>query len=133
MVAIDLRTGDRVWEQDIGGTHGVWVAGDYIYVLSNDVDLVCLMRRDGRVRWVRELPRYENEKKKTRPMRWAGPVLAGDRLIVIASDGEALSVSPYTGEPLGRVEFPDGVFIDPVVAGDTLYVLTDDADLIALK
>jgi outer membrane protein assembly factor BamB len=44
MVAIDLRTGDRVWEQDIGGTHGPWVAGDYIYVLSNDVELICLMR-----------------------------------------------------------------------------------------
>lgn len=133
MVSIDLRTGDRVWEQDIGGTHEPWVAGDYVYVLSNDVDLVCLTRQDGRVRWVRELPRFEDEQKKKDPMRWTGPVLAGDRLIVVASTGEAFSVSPYTGEALGRTEFPDGVFIDPVVANDTLYVLTDDADLIALK
>lgn len=133
MVAIDLRTGDRVWEQDIGGTHGPWVAGDYIYVLSNDVDLVCLTRHDGRVRWVRELPRYENQEKKRGSVRWSGPVLAGDRLIVISSTGEAISVSPYTGQAMGHVEFPDGVFIDPVVANDTLYVLTEDADLIALR
>lgn len=133
MVAIDLRTGDRVWEQDIGGTHGPWIAGDYIYVLSNDVDLLCLMRQDGRVRWARELPRYENAARKRYPIRWAGPVLAGDRLIVIASTGDALSVSPYTGQPLGRAEFPDGVFLDPVVADDTLYVMTEEAELIALK
>jgi hypothetical protein len=60
-------------------------------------------------------------------------VLAGDRLIVISSDGEALSVSPYTGAPLGRVEFPDGVFVTPTVADRTLFVVTDEAELIALR
>jgi outer membrane protein assembly factor BamB len=133
LVSIDLRTGDRVWEQDIGGTHSPWVAGDFIYVLSNDSDLVCLTREDGRVRWVRELPRFEDEDSKSDPERWAGPVLAGDRLIVVSSSGEAFSVSPYTGEALGWTEFPDGVYVNPVVADQTLFVVTDDADLIALR
>ena len=44
----------------------------------------------------------EDEKKKKDPIIWAGPVLAGDRLIVLSSVGDAISVSPYTGEPLGR-------------------------------
>jgi outer membrane protein assembly factor BamB len=133
MVAIDLRSGERVWEQEIGGTHGPWVAGDYVYVLGNDVDLFCLMWQDGRVRWVRELPRYEDEKKKKDPVRWAGPVLASDRLIVVGTNGDAYSLSPYDGKPLGHASFSDGVFVDPVVAGDTLYVLTDDAELVALR
>lgn len=133
MVAIDLRTGDRVWEQDIGGVNAPWVAGDFIYVLSADNELICLTRADGRVRWARELPQWENEDKKKDPIFWAGPVLAGDRLIVISSEGEAFSVSPYTGEPLGKADFPDGVFINPVVADKTLYVLTDEADLIAMR
>jgi outer membrane protein assembly factor BamB len=133
MVAIELRTGDRVWEQDVGSTHAPWAAGDYVYVLANDDDIVCLSRQDGKVRWVRELPRYANEKKKTDAIRWTGPVLAGDRLIVISSQGEALSISPYTGEPLGRMEFPDGVYVTPTVADKTLYVVTDEADLFALR
>ncbi len=133
LVSIDLRTGDRVWEQDIGGTHMPWIAGDYIYVLANDRDLACLLRADGHVRWVRPLPRYADEADKTNPLRWSGPVLAGDRLIVISSDGEALSVSPYTGRFLGRVKFSDGVYLDPVVAGRSLYVITDKADLTALR
>ncbi|HLJ62463.1 MAG TPA: PQQ-binding-like beta-propeller repeat protein, partial [Stellaceae bacterium] len=98
MEAIDERTGDRIWEQDIGGTHGPWLAGDYLYVLGNDNDLYCLTREDGRVRWAAELPRYENEEKKTGPIRWSGPVLVSDRLVVVASSGEALSISPYTGK-----------------------------------
>jgi outer membrane protein assembly factor BamB len=133
MVAVDLRTGERVWEQDIGGTDTPWVAGDFIYVLTNDAQLFCLTRRDGRVRWATELPRYEKPEKKKGPLQWTGPVLGGDRLIVVGSDGEALSISPYTGQPLGRIELPDNVFVPPIIAGDTLYVLTDDADLIAYR
>jgi outer membrane protein assembly factor BamB len=133
MAAIDLRTGNRVWEQEIGGTDMPWVAGDYIYVLSNDAELVCLTRRDGRVRWVFDLPRYENTEKKKGPLRWSGPVLASDRLIAVSSDGGAIALSPYTGEALGRIELPSGVFIAPIIADKTLYVLTDDADLIAFR
>ena len=133
MVAIDLRTGDRVWEQDIGSTHAPWAAGDYVYVLNNDNELVCLARNDGKVRWVRELPRWEEPDKREDPISWTGPVLAGDRIIVIASNGEALSISPYTGDALGQTDFPDSVYVMPAVANKTLYVLTDEADLIALR
>jgi outer membrane protein assembly factor BamB len=133
MVAIDLRTGERLWEQDIGGTEAPWVAGDFIFVISNDSELICLTRRDGRVRWVQELPRYEDLKKKKGGLIWSGPILGGDRLIVVASNGEAMSFSPYTGAALGRVKFPDGSFLTPIIANETLYVLTDEADLIAMQ
>lgn len=133
MVAIDLRTGERSWEQDIGGTETPWVAGDFVYVISNEGELICLTRLDGRIRWVQELPRYEDPKKKSGPMVWSGPVLGGDRLIVVASNGEAMTYSPYTGEALGRVVLPDGTFVTPILADRTLYVLTDDANLIAIR
>ena len=133
MVAIDLRTGDRVWEQDIASTHAPWAAGDYVYVLADDLNLVCLRREDGKVAWVRDLPRYQDEVKKKDPLIWTGPVLAGDRLITVSSAGEALSISPYTGQPLGSTDFDDPIFVTPTVAGKTLYVLTDEADLIALR
>jgi outer membrane protein assembly factor BamB len=133
MVAIDLRTGERSWEQDIGGIETPWVAGDFIYLVTNDRELVCLTRRDGRVRWVAELPRYQNPEKKKGAMSWAGPVLAGDRLVIVSSLGEAMSYSPYTGNALGRIELPEGAFVTPVLADQTLFVLTDDADLVAIR
>ena len=133
MIAIDLRSGERVWEQDIGSTHGPWVAGDYVYVVSNDDELICLARNDGKVRWVRQLPRYEDEKDKEDPITWAGPVLGGDRLIVLSSNGWALSVSPYTGAPLGRENMPGSAYVDPSIANNTLYILTDNGELSAYR
>lgn len=132
-VAVDLRTGNRLWERPIGGVHGPWVAGDFIYVLSNNGELVCLTRRDGAVRWVRVMQRYEDEKDKEGLIVWTGPVLAGDRLIVAGSNREVWSISPYTGKLLGRIKVPGPVLIEPVVADDTLYLLTEDAELVALR
>jgi outer membrane protein assembly factor BamB len=100
-----------------------------VFVLVNDNQLVCLTRDAGKVRWVRQLRRYEDEKEKSDPILWAGPVLGGNRLIVLSSLGEAASVSPYTGELVGKQDMSAGGYLGPIVADNALYLLTDDADL----
>jgi len=133
LVAIDQRTGARIWERSIGGVETPWVVGDFIYLLSNQAEIFCLTRRDGRIRWVRPLPKFEDPKDKEDPIKWSGPVLVSDRLVVTGSHGEALSISPYTGVPLGRVELPSSISIAPVVAGGTLYFFTNNAELLAFR
>ena len=133
MAAIDLRSGQRVWDKDLGGQESPWVAGDYLFVLTNNAELVCLSRDNGRVFWVRQLPRFEDEEDQKDPITWTGPILASDRLIVAGSHGEALAVSPYTGRVIGRQELPDSVSVSPVVAAGTLYLLANDATLVALR
>ncbi len=133
MVAIDLRTGNRLWEQAIGGIHGPWVAGAFVFVVSNNAEIVCLSRRDGRIKWIRPLQRFEDEEDRADPIRWAGPVLAGDRLLVSGTNGQVWSISPYTGRLLGSIEVSGPVLIPPAVANQTVYLLTDDAELIALR
>ena len=132
MAAIDLRRGDRVWEQQIASSHSPWVVGDYVFVLANDNALVCLTHKEGKIRWVLQLPRYEDERAKSDPILWAGPVLGGNRLIVLSSLGEAVSVSPYTGDLLGRQRMSSS-YLGPVIANNALYLLTDDANLSAYR
>ena len=133
MVAIDLRTGNRLWEKQIGGTQTPWVAGDWLFVLTNEADVVCLNRNDGRIRWVTSLPQYRDEAKKRDPYRWAGPVLAGDRLLVAGTNGQLMALSPYNGNILGALDLRQPLVLAPIIANGTIYLLTDDADLIALR
>ncbi len=134
MAAIQLDSGERQWSRDVGGIQTPWVAGDYIYVVTLDSQLLCLTRKEGKVKWIHQLPRWKDpEDTSSDPIVWSGPVLVSDRLIVLSSNGYAESISPYTGELLGRIEIPDQAFIAPVVANDTLYILTNDASLVALK
>jgi outer membrane protein assembly factor BamB len=133
LAAIDLRTGRRIWDKDLGSIQTPWVAGDYLYAISNTQELVCLDARQGQVRWVTPLQQWKDEEDKTGRIVWTGPVLASDRLIIASSAGEALAVSPYTGKMLGRQDLPDGVTIPPIVADDTLVFVTTDAELVAYR
>ncbi len=133
MVSIDLRSGRRVWTRDIGGLESPWVAGDYIFAITNNAELVCLSRDDGRIQWVTGLPAFGDEEDREDPIVWTGPILASDRLIVAGNHGEALAVSPYSGQVLGRLDMPDAVTVPPVVADGTIYFLSDDAELTAYR
>jgi outer membrane protein assembly factor BamB len=133
LVAIDIRTGERVWTIDVGGTQRPWVAGDYLYVITDDAQVICVRRADGRVRWIHQLDAYRNVAARKGSISWSGPVLVSDRLLILSSEGFALSMSPYTGDVLGQVDIPDKAFIAPVVADNKVFILTDDGTLTALK
>ncbi len=133
LVAIDIRTGERAWTIDVGGTQRPWVAGDYLYVITDDAQVLCVRRADGRVRWIKQLDAYRDVKARRGAVSWSGPVLVSDRLLIVSSEGYAVSMSPYTGELLGQVDIPDKAFIAPVVADNLVYILTDDGTLTALK
>jgi len=131
MASFDLKTGQRVWDRELCGIGNPWVAGDYIFMLTTEDEIACLSRDDGRIFWVRGLPRFEDPEDREDPIVWTGPVLASDRLIVTGSQGEAWAISPYSGELLGTIEMPDAVSVPPVIAGGTVYFLADNADIVA--
>ena len=134
MAAIQLGTGDRQWTRDLASIQTPWVAGDFVYVLTTQAQLLCLTRKEGRVKWLHQLPRWtDQEDTSSDPIVWSGPVLVSNRLIMVSSTGFAVSVSPYTGQLIGRIEIPSGAYIAPVVANDTIYILTNDAELVALR
>ncbi|MBN2752369.1 MAG: PQQ-binding-like beta-propeller repeat protein [Rhodospirillaceae bacterium] len=133
MVAIDLRTGRRVWEKEFGGVDLPWLAGKFIYLLTNNNEVIALDTDRGRVMWATPLSTWKRPEKRTGRIIWTGPILASDRLLVGGSHGYVLSISPYTGKVLGYAKLPDGVTVPPVAAGGTIYFLTDDADLVAYR
>ena len=133
MVAVDLRSGARAWEVELASTETPWAGGDYFYVVTPEARVAAIRRRDGKIRWVTEIAAYEDMTEKTGPIYWHGPVLAGDRLILAGSHGTAVSLSPYTGEFLGRTELPGPPAVPPLVADETLYFLTEDATLLAFR
>jgi outer membrane protein assembly factor BamB len=108
-------------------------AGDFIFVLTTDAVVAAITARDGRIRWLTPIGLFEDPAKRRDRISWAGPVLAGDRLILTGSHGIAMTVSPYTGDIIGEEEMPDAVSLAPAVANETLYFLTDEARLVAYR
>lgn len=134
MAAFDLERGDRLWAAEVTSTQTPWVAGDFIYALTERNELVCMLRQGGRVRWVSPLGELADpEDTSSARVRWVGPLLVSDRLLLASSLGEVASVSPYTGELLGKAELAGPVTLPPIVADGTVYFLTDDGELLAYR
>lgn len=133
MVALDLATGQRAWEQSLGGLSTPAVAGDWIFVVTTRAELVALSRADGRIRWVQQLPAFRDMEDRKGAISYYGPVLAGDRLWLTSSEGELIAASPYDGAVQSRVEAAKSIRLPPIVAGGTLYLLDEEARLSAYR
>lgn len=133
MVSLELVTGQRLWEINLAGISTPWVAGEWVFVVTDDARLLCIARGSGKVRWATQLARYRVEKKKKDPINWVGPVLAGDRLILANSQGQLVNISPTDGAVQSTVKAGGPVLLQPIVADNTLYVLDNDGRLTAWR
>ena len=132
VTAIDLRSGQRQWERNIGGNQTPWVAGRFVFVITGTADVAALERDTGKVKWVTPLSQYQDESRR-KPILWGGPVLVSDRLLIGGSTGEMLSLSPYTGEIIGKLDLREPMRLAPVVANRMVFVLAASGRLIALR
>ncbi|WP_315760886.1 PQQ-binding-like beta-propeller repeat protein [Sphingomonas sp. Y38-1Y] len=133
MVSLEIVSGQRIWEQNIAGISTPWVAGEWLFVVDNEARLLCMARGTGRVRWIGSLGRWRNEKKKKGSISWVGPVLAGNRLWTLSSQGTIASINPADGSVGARIETKGSYTLPPVVANSTLYTLSDQGELSAYR
>lgn len=133
IAAIEQSSGMRVWSRDIGGSTTPWVAGNTLFVLSEDSQLIALRIQDGAVLWVTELPKFENEKKHEDEIIWTAPLLANGKVLLAGSHGRIIIVDAKTGEINGEKNIKKKIIIPPVIVGETLYMLSEDGTLMAYK
>ncbi|MAW90777.1 MAG: pyrrolo-quinoline quinone [Altererythrobacter sp.] len=133
MAAYELVTGQRLWELNVAGISTPAIAGDWIFALTDDARMMAIARSTGKVRWLTQLARFENEKKKKNPIFWQGPVLAGGNLWAVNSDGEIWTVSTGEGSASLYRELGESISLPPVVANGTLYVLDDSGRITAFR
>lgn len=132
MVAVDIRSGARIWEREIGSTNQPWVAGKFMFVLNNDYDLFAIETASGKIVWNTKIPVGKTKEDRI-GVTLSGPVLTNNRLLVATSNGYSFAVSPYTGKILGFITLDDGVQVPPIVVDGVAIMATKDADLVTYK
>ena len=133
MVALELTSGQRIWEQNVGSIATPWVAGDWVFVATDEGKVLSMNRANGKIRWIAELRRWRDQAGKKGPIFYSGPVLAGGRLIVAGTNGALINIDPATGVVQSQTGAGDSVTAQPVVAGSTLYILTEGGRLVAYR
>jgi outer membrane protein assembly factor BamB len=133
MAAYELVTGQRIWELSLAGISTPAIAGDWIFTLTDEGKLLCIAKNTGKVRWLTQLERYKNEKKKKNPIFWTGPVLAANRLWIANSEGQISAASATDGTVTPFTRVGASISLAPVVAGEMLYILDDSGRITAFR
>lgn len=133
MRCLDVNSGKTIWSHKVGGTRSPAVSGDYLFMITSNNELTCMNRFDGRVQWVKQLPRYQNEEKKTEAILWAGPILVNDTLALAGSQGTALLLSIQNGETTQELDLGSRTLLSPIAVDGHIIFLTDRGDLITYR
>ncbi|MBN9669981.1 PQQ-binding-like beta-propeller repeat protein [Labrenzia aggregata] len=119
-VAVDAKTGQRRWEQDLGSVHTPVVSGSALFMVDLDDRMVALSLKSGETLWATSLPRPQ---KKKRRRNWAGPILANGALVAFSSDGQIAMVDAASGKIMNTQRTNVDVYVTPIVAGGRIVVL----------
>ncbi len=133
--AIDLSSGRRIWTARDGAYGPVAVAGNSVFLISDQADLIRLDAATGREIWSNELPYFRREKARRSKAIFAhfGPVLAGNRLWVASDDGTLRAYDPETGAERATLGIPGGAASSMAVAGGTMYLISGRGQLLAFR
>jgi outer membrane protein assembly factor BamB len=156
LYALERATGRPVWRH-AGFFEGAGLLGGpspavdrgLVVVPYSSAEVFALRLDNGRPLWsdtverprrtqaldqISPLPRLTNpDDPGSTPIVWSGPILVGDRLLVVGSNDQAVTMSPYTGEILGRQELPGPVVIPPIAAAGVVYMVTENGELLAYR
>jgi outer membrane protein assembly factor BamB len=140
--AMDVRTGQPVWQLPLTGVNAPWVAGDVVYAVSKGGELTVINRQDGQVYWIRDINEGRTRtqggwffgvgKRTVRPV-WSGPILASNRLILVNSDGQAVAYDHKTGQEVASLNLGAPAYIAPIAYNGALYVVTDNGQLVSIR
>ncbi len=126
LVALNARSGQRVWTVSEGALGPVVASGGSIFVVSDTSELLRIDAQTGVKLWETELPFYRARRPDRRQAITAhfGPVLAGNRLWLASSDGLLRGFEPETGIENVTLELPSGGATRPIIMDGVMYVVS---------
>ncbi|GBR53351.1 PQQ-containing dehydrogenase 2 [Neokomagataea thailandica NBRC 106555] len=131
LVAIDMRSGRRLWEREVSGQSPLCLCDDWLFVVSTDQQLACIDRLSGHVRWITQLRRFRRQEVQKDAVQWVGPLLVDGKLVCFSTlPAEGMIVADAkTGKILSRQKTPAACEVEPIVCDGLVLALSQDAVL----
>ena len=125
VVAIDVRGGRKLWQQDVSSVSGVSLGFGNVYVADEDGTVFAYQRTGAGLRWSQGALGY---RELSRPTPVSSYVAVAD------FEGYLHIISQVDGEIVGRVRVDgDGARADMLSDGNVLYVFGNSGKLVAYE
>jgi outer membrane protein assembly factor BamB len=135
VVLIDVGTGIRFWDQEIGTISTPAVVNGWAFILLNNGTIICISLKTGHVKWTADLGALcvDNNNHKHFESKWSGPLIVNGDVVVVNDAGYILSLDISFGK-LKKRQFFKNVRMTriPIVVDGKLLAITAQAELHAL-
>jgi outer membrane protein assembly factor BamB len=123
--AVNLRTGQTIWEQKVSSYAGLATDSRHVYVTDSDSHLWAFDRRTGELAW-------KQDKLFGRGL--TGPAVVGNALVVADNKGYIHWLSTEDGHFVARERAAKvGILAPPVVSGRDVYIYTNAGVLVKYR
>lgn len=129
LAAYETSSGRRVWEREVPVKRAPWLAGNTLFLITPQSQIVAIRGTDGGIHWIRELPAEDDGDV----LLWNGPIVAGGRVWMVADNGWLLSLDPQTGRDAKITDITSGVMAPPVIADNKMLLLTQESELLVFE
>lgn len=133
MASFDMRTGDKLWEKEIGSMQNMLLAGDYLFVVSNKNILYALEKYSGNIVWSLDVRDYLTDADTKAAIYTAPPLMLNGHILLAFSNGKILKVDATNGLVVAKTELELDISNGLIAAEQKVIAVSDDADVIVFE
>ena len=89
---------------------------------------MCIDNENGKLLWAVQL----KISLKGEEIVWYGPLLSSNKLILGNSQGKVISISPFTGKLLSKIDFSEELVANPMHLGEKIILISKKGTLFVL-
>lgn len=128
LLVYNLSNGKKKWDLKLSSINPMVISGDVIFILDTSGKLICIEKKSGKLTWAVQLMM----KKDGKEIIWNGPLLSSNKLILVSSYGLVLSLSPFTGKILSKINFDENFINNPIQVKKSIYLISKQGTLFIL-
>jgi len=128
LLVYNLSNGKKKWDLKLSSINPMVISGDVIFILDTSGKLICIEKKSGKLTWAVQLMMKKNGKE----IIWNGPLLSSNKLILVSSYGLVLSLSPFTGKILSKINFDENFINNPIQVKKSIYLISKQGTLFIL-
>ncbi len=133
MLALDMRTGDKLWEKEIGAMQNMLLVGDYLFVISNRNVLYAVKKYTGEVAWTLNVRDFLNKEDMNATVYAVSPLMLNGQILLAFSNGRILKIDAEKGVVTAKTSLDIDISNGLIAAQQKVVAVTNKADVIVFQ
>ena len=115
-----MNNRNKIWNLKLSSINPIAISGGSIYLIDTTGRLLCVDINKGKLLWAVQL----RISKDGEEISWYGPLLSSNKLLLGNSDGQVISISPFTGKLLSKLDLSEEIVASPINLGEQIILIS---------